>query len=100
MMGKLMDVSELRKGIIRALDQARKDASVRRSTRDLAATEFEAFLANVAGPVLKQAQDVLRAEKHAFTYQSPTGSGASRVRQRPLAISSSSRSMSRAWTRR
>src|ERR1051325_11139616 len=39
-----MDVIELRKGILRALDEARKDASDRRRMRDEAAVAFESFL--------------------------------------------------------
>ena len=69
-----MNVSDLRKGILRALDDARKDAADRRRTRDDAAAAYERFLQDVAGPILRQAADVLRAEKYDFTVQSPGGS--------------------------
>ena len=50
-----MDVSDLRKRIIRALDDARKDASIRRVTVDEAARAYESFLTNIAAPVMRQA---------------------------------------------
>ena len=69
-----MDVSELRKRILHALDTARKDAVVRRSTVDEAARAFERFLETIAVPLLKQSQDVLRAEGQSFTTHAPVGS--------------------------
>jgi hypothetical protein len=68
-----MDVSDLRKRIIRALDEARKDASSRRVIVDEAARAYESFLTNVATPVMRQASLVLKAEGHAFTVQTPAG---------------------------
>ena len=69
-----MDVSELRKRILQALDTARKDAVVRRSTVDEAARAYERFLESVVVPLLKQSQDVLRAENQLFTMHAPAGS--------------------------
>ena len=69
-----MDVSELRKRILHALDTARKDAVARRSTVDEAARAYERFLESVAVPLLKQSQDVLRAENQLFTVHAPAGS--------------------------
>jgi hypothetical protein len=69
-----MDVSELRKRILHALDAARKDAVTRRTEVDEAARAYEQFLENVAGPLLKQAQAVLRAEQQLFTVHTPAGS--------------------------
>ena len=69
-----MDVSELRKRIIRALDDARKDASMRRVTVDEATRAYENFLANVATPVMRQAVIVLKGEGHPFTVQTPAES--------------------------
>jgi hypothetical protein len=68
-----MDVSDLRKRIIRALDEARKDASSRRVVVDEAAKAYESFLANIATPVVRQAALVLKAENHPFTVQTPAG---------------------------
>jgi hypothetical protein len=66
-----MDVSDLRKRILRALDEARKDQSSRRSVVDQASQAYAAFLETYAVPLLKQAVQVLRAEKHAFTVNTP-----------------------------
>ena len=68
-----MDVSDLRKRIIRALDDARKDASSRRIVVDEAAKAYEAFLSQIATPIMRQAALVLKAENHPFTVQTPAG---------------------------
>jgi hypothetical protein len=69
-----MDVSDLRQRILRALDAARNDAATRRSEGDAARAAYDRFLANVAVPLLRQAQDILKAERHLFTLHSPAGS--------------------------
>jgi hypothetical protein len=45
-----MDVSELRKKILRALDDARQEAAVRRLAVNEAAQAYEKFLADIGGP--------------------------------------------------
>jgi hypothetical protein len=67
-----MDVSELRKRILRALDDARREASSRRQVVDDAAKAFETFLATIAVPVMRQAAGVLKAEGHPFSVETPT----------------------------
>lgn len=69
-----MDVSDLRKRIIHALDDARKEATDRRRSVDDARAAFETFLERVAGPLFKQATTVLRAEGHEFTLHTPADS--------------------------
>jgi len=69
-----MDVSELRKRILHALDAARKDAVTRRTEVDEASRAYEQFLENIAAPLLKQAHAVLRAEQQQFTVHTPAGS--------------------------
>jgi hypothetical protein len=69
-----VDVSDLRKRILRALDDARKDAATRRTTVDEAGAAYAQFLENVAVPLLRQAQSVLKAERQAFTVHTPAGS--------------------------
>jgi hypothetical protein len=71
MKGRIMDVSDLRKRIIRALDDARKDASSRRVVVDEAAKAYESFLADIATPVMRQAALVLKAEGYSFAVQTP-----------------------------
>ena len=68
-----MDVSDLRKRILRALDDARKDASHRRTTMDEATRAYEAFLSTIATPVMRQASAVLKGEGHLFGIQTPAG---------------------------
>ena len=69
-----MDTSDLRKRILRALDDARKDATARRQVVDAAAAAYQEFLENTVAPLVRQAVDVLRAEGHQFTANTPAGS--------------------------
>jgi hypothetical protein len=69
-----MDVSELRKRILRALDEGRRDAVVRRAAHDEAARAYEQFLEGIALPLLRQAQQILKAENQSFTMRAPAGS--------------------------
>jgi hypothetical protein len=69
-----MDVSELRKRILHALDAARRDASARREVRGEAEKRWETFLSSVAVPVFRQAMDVLKAERQLFSVHTPAGS--------------------------
>jgi len=55
-----VDVSELRKRILHALDDARKEAAAKRGVVDEAGRAYEAFLVNIAVPMFKQAQAVLK----------------------------------------
>ena len=68
-----MDVSELRKKILRALDEAKLESASKRSEVDAAHRAYEQFLANVAVPTLKQAQAILKAERRLFTVHAPAG---------------------------
>ena len=69
-----MDVSDLRQKILRALDAARVDAANKRGEADAARVAYETFLRDVAAPLLRQAQAILKAEKQAFTVHSPADS--------------------------
>lgn len=69
-----METSDLRKRILRALDEARKDSTARRQAVDAAAAAYQEFLTNTAAPLVRQAVTVLRAEGHAFTANTPAGS--------------------------
>lgn len=66
-----MDVSDLRKRILRALDEARQDATFRRTVVDEATQAYATFLQTLGVPLLKQAVQVLRAEGHTFTLNTP-----------------------------
>jgi hypothetical protein len=69
-----MDVSDLRKRILRALDEGRKDSTARRSAIDVARGDFAAFLENVAVPLLRQAVTVLKSEGLLFSVHTPADS--------------------------
>jgi hypothetical protein len=69
-----MDVSDLRKRILRALDDARKQSAARREATDRATADYERFLSGVAVPLFRQASTVLRAEGQEFTANTPAAS--------------------------
>jgi hypothetical protein len=69
-----MDVSELRKQILRAIDDARKDAVGRRTLVDESTKAYEQFLAVVAVPQIPQAASVLNAAGHPFVVHTPANS--------------------------
>ncbi len=69
-----MEVSELRKRILRSIDDARRDISARRSVVDAAGQAYEQFLTVVAVPLLRQAATVLKASGHLFDVHTPAGS--------------------------
>src|SRR3954465_12532677 len=68
-----MDVSELRRRIVHALDDARKEAAARRENLDRATVSYEAFLSSVAVPLFLQTAIVLKAQGLPFTAQTPAG---------------------------
>ena len=68
-----MDTGDLRKRILRALDEAKNDAAFRRTEADAASRAYESFLQDIAVPLLKQAQGVLKAEGQLFSVNAPAG---------------------------
>lgn len=71
-----MDVSDLRKRILRALDEGRREDALRRAANDEAGRAYAEFLEAIALPLLRQAQQVLKAENQEFTMHAPAGSAA------------------------
>jgi hypothetical protein len=69
-----MDVSEVRRRLRAAIEQARRDASTRRERATLAARDYEQFLAERAVPVLHTLAAALTAEGHPFKVFTPAGS--------------------------
>jgi hypothetical protein len=69
-----MDVSDLRQKILRALEAGRLEAATRRSQVDASRAAFDRFLHDVAAPLLRQTQAILKAENHLFTVHTPAGS--------------------------
>ena len=68
-----MDVSELRKKILRALEESPPVAAPKRSERDEAQRAYDRFLEIVAVPMLRQEQEILKAEGQLFTVHAPAG---------------------------
>lgn len=66
-----MDVSDLRKRILRAVDDARKDAAARRVLVDESVKAYGEFLSSIAVPLLRQAATVLNATGGGFAVQTP-----------------------------
>lgn len=69
-----MDVSELRKQILRAVDDARKDAAARRVLVDESVKAYGEYLSAVVVPMLRQAATVVNATGAAFDVQTPAES--------------------------
>lgn len=69
-----MDVSELRKQILRAIDDARRTAAERRVAVDDAARAYSSFLSEIAVPLLRQAATVLSASGPSFIVHTPAES--------------------------
>jgi len=78
-----MDTGELRRRILRALEESKNDVALRRTDADAAlrraeadatARAYDGFLATLAVPMLKQAIDVLKAERQNFVLNAPAGS--------------------------
>jgi hypothetical protein len=69
-----MDVSELRKRILRAIDEAKQDLSTRRGVVDAATKAYDEFLTHTAVPLLRQAAGVLKASGQVFDVHTPAGS--------------------------
>jgi hypothetical protein len=69
-----MDVSDLRKRILRALEEGRRDATARRSAVDAARGDFATFLETIAVPLMHQAASVLKSEGLLFSVHTPAES--------------------------
>jgi hypothetical protein len=69
-----MDVSEVRRRLRGAIEQARQQAAARRSRADQASRDFETFLAERAVPVFQTVANALSAEGHLFKIFSPADS--------------------------
>ena len=69
----MMETSEVRRRLLQAIAQAKQGASERRAESDLAARQFERFLEEVAGPVVRQFAGALRAEAFPSQFAPPAG---------------------------
>lgn len=69
-----METADVRKQILRAIEQARRRAGERRARNDEAAKAFETFLTRTAVPLFRQVANILKAENVTFTVFTPSGS--------------------------
>jgi hypothetical protein len=69
-----MEISEIRKRLLQAIDRAKRSAVERRARADLLAREYDTFLERVAVPIFHQVAGALRAEGHLFNVFTPSGS--------------------------
>ena len=68
-----MEVAQVRKRLKTAIDQARARAQERRERTAGAERAYASFLETLAVPVVRQLQNALKAEGHAFTVFTPGG---------------------------
>lgn len=69
----MIEVSEVRKRLRQAIDQAKQASAQRRARSDAAARAYEEFLAQVATPVFRMVASALNAEGHRFNVFTPAG---------------------------
>jgi len=69
-----MEVSEVRRRLLTAIEKARQAAAERRARNDAAAREYEVFLADRATPVFHQFAAALTGEGQPFKVFTPAGS--------------------------
>lgn len=69
-----MEISDIRRRLRAAIDQARHQAAERRARVDAAARDYEEFLAGRAVPVFHQFATALGAEGYLFTVFTPAAS--------------------------
>jgi hypothetical protein len=68
-----MEISDIRKRVLQAIDQSRRAAAERRSRIDAASAAYDRFLTQVATPIFKQFAAVLKAEGFGFQVFTPGG---------------------------
>src|SRR5262245_9993349 len=68
-----METADVRKRINDTIARAKHDAAARRARNAEAGPAYERFIENVAAPLMQQVFAVLKAEKYAFTVQTPAG---------------------------
>jgi hypothetical protein len=69
-----MEISEVRRRLLTAVEKARRAADERRVRTDTAARDYQIFLDQRAVPVFHQLAGALKAEKHFFKVFTPASS--------------------------
>lgn len=68
-----MDIAQLRKNVVQAIEHARRDAAARRARADEANRRYEAFLESTAVPVFRAMAGALKGEGLLFDVTTPLG---------------------------
>ena len=69
-----MEISEVRRRLLAAIEKARQASADRRVRTDAAARDYEVFLGQRAAPVVHQVAAALNAEGHTFKVFTPASS--------------------------
>jgi hypothetical protein len=69
-----MDIANVRKEVLRAIERAKRAASERRSRMDEASRDYLTFLDDIAVPLFRQIANALKAEGYTFTVFTPSRS--------------------------
>ena len=69
-----MQVSDVRRRVQQAIEEARRRSGVRRARIDASEKAYETFLSSVATPMFRMVANVLAAESRPFKVFTPTGS--------------------------
>jgi hypothetical protein len=69
-----IEISEVRRRLRSAIDEARRDAAARRSRSEAAMRDYDAFLSAIAVPVVQQMASALSGEGHHFNVATPADS--------------------------
>ena len=68
-----METSDVRKRVLRVIEEARKSSAERRVRADGASAAYDVFLSRVAAPVFRQMANALTAEGYPFIVFTPSG---------------------------
>ena len=69
-----MEISEVRRRLLVAIENARRESAQRRARVDTAARDYDTFLSQFASPVFHQFAAALKAEGHQFKVFTPASS--------------------------
>lgn len=70
----MIETGDVRKRVLQMIDQAKRDAGVRRRNADRASQLYGKFLEERAAPLFQQVAGALRAEGYPFQVFTPAGS--------------------------
>lgn len=68
-----MEIADVKRQVVAAIDRARHHAAERRTRHDEAERAYATFLDRVAIPLMRQVANVLRAQAFSFTVFTPGG---------------------------